>query len=164
MWAASGAKCEVLFRMWRRGLSQRKKIVVAAAAMIVAVLGLGVIILRGSPGNYWLTPEEFLGRADAQGAGARVGGKIVGGTLETGEGLVSFDIKTAGEKRAMPVRYYSYLPENFSDLSEVVVEGSWRDGAFDADKILIRCPENYLPEKATISTYKALGIRGALYR
>ena len=145
-------------------MSPRRKIIAAVAAMIVAVLGLGVIILRGSSANFWLTPEEFLGRTDAQSAGARVGGKIVEGTLETGDGRVAFDIKAAGEKRALPVRYYSYLPESFSDLSEVVVEGSWRDGAFNADKILVRCPENYMAEKATISTYKALGIEGALYQ
>ena len=136
----------------------------AVVAAVVAVLGISVIILRGSSANYWLTPEEFLGRADAQGVGARVGGKIVEGTLETGGSLIAFDIKAAGEKRAMPVRFHSYLPENFSDLSEVVVEGSWRDGAFDADKILVRCHDNYMAEKAAISTYKALGIEGALYR
>ncbi len=143
-------------------MSPRKKIIVAVAAMVVVVLGSGVIILRGSSANYWMTPEEFMGRADAQGSRARVGGKIVEGTLETGDGVVAFDIAAAGG--AMPVRYYSYLPENFSDLSEVIVEGSWQNGAFDADKILVRCPENYLPEKATIGAYKALGIEGALYR
>ncbi len=145
-------------------MSSRKKLVTVVAAVVVAVLGLGVIILRGSPGNYWLTPDEFLSRADRASVGARIGGRIVAGSLQTDDRLVVFDIKAAGEKRALPVAYFGYVPENFSDLSEVIVEGAWRDEAFVADKILVRCPENYLPEKATIAAYKALGIQGALYR
>ncbi len=133
-------------------------------AVVVAVLGIGVIILRGSVGNYWLTPGEFLARSGDRGSEARVGGKIVEGTLLTENSLVVFNIQAAGEEKSMPVSYYGYLPENFSDLSEVIVEGSWRDQVFYADNILVRCPENYLPEKATITAYKALGIEGALYR
>ncbi len=145
-------------------MSKRNKLIVAVAAVMVAVLGTGVIILRGSPGNYWVTPGELMAEANNSEVRSRVGGKIVAGSLETGNGLVVFDIKAGGERTKMPVSYAGYVTAAFSDLSEVIVEGSWRDGTLYADKILVRCPDNYMAEKATISVYTGLGIEGALYR
>lgn len=145
-------------------MSERRKIIVAVAVVAVAVLGAGVIILRGSPGNYWVTPKELVNAAQGSAVRARVGGKIVGGTLESENGRLAFDIQARGERTRMPVAYTGFVSGSFSDLSEVIVEGFFRDGTFYADNILVRCPENYMAEKATIGLYKGLGIEGALYR
>lgn len=145
-------------------MSKRSKMIGAVAAVLVAVLGAGVIMLRGSPGNYWVTPEELMAGDHDTLAGSRVAGKIVAGSLESEQGQLVFDIKAGGERTKMPVSYSGFVSAGFSDLSEVIVEGSMRDGTFYADNILVRCPDNYMAEKATIGLYKGLGIEGALYR
>lgn len=144
-------------------MSQKRKRFVAVAAIVVAVFGAGVIMLRGNSANYWVTPGQLAGSPNQAGP-VRVGGKMTAGSLKTDNGKVAFAIKARGESLKLPVEYTGFVPEAFSDLSEVVVEGSVSEGTLYADKILVRCPENYVAEKATISAYKALGIDGMLYR
>lgn len=141
----------------------RLKVIAAAVTVVAAALSVGVIFLRNSPANYWITPQELLGSKDDSGR-ARVAGQVVSDSIESAGVQISFSIKAKDEQVELPVQYSGYAPDAFYDLSEVIVEGELVDGTFRADKILVRCPDNYSLEKASISIYKTLGIEGALYR
>ncbi len=50
------------------------------------------------------------------------------------------------------VVYNEPMPPDFLRSEQVVVIGSFRDGQFGADKILMKCPSKYVEEKVEISS------------
>jgi len=96
----------------------------------------------------------------------RVAGMLVGKTLnwDSANNRMVFKIRAAGERVVLPVSYQGIAPESLVDDSQVIVEGSMDGGAFNAQTLLVKCPDNYLPEKATGAFFKALKIEGSLYR
>lgn len=132
--------------------------------MSVVLLGFVVIILRGSAANYWITPAELksggaLGRQ-------RVAGQVVYNSMnwDRATGQMTFKIKADGEKVVLPVVYRGIVPETFVGDSRVIVEGAMGDRVFEAEAVLVKCPENYLPEKAVGGFFQVFGIEGTLYR
>ena len=60
------------------------------------------------------------------------------------------DFELAGQKNAIPVRFYGIVPNNFAADREVLVEGkAGTDGVFTASRILTRCESKY---KARLKT------------
>ena len=43
----------------------------------------------------------------------------------------------------MPVMYEGVKPGNFEEATEIVAIGSYRDGAFHAEQLLVKCPSKY---------------------
>lgn len=48
---------------------------------------------------------------------------------------------------AMPVRYQGMKPDQFDTAHHIVAIGQYREGAFWADKLLIKCPSKYESER-----------------
>jgi cytochrome c-type biogenesis protein CcmE len=71
------------------------------------------------------------------------------GKIDTGE--VVFDsadlslsfilLNESGE--SMPVIYHGVVPSNFEYAEEATCIGSWQNGKFKADKLLLKCPSKY---------------------
>ena len=133
----------------------------------MVVLALIVVALRGSGANYWITPAELKTQTQG-GAGApvRVAGRIVNNSLnwDAANSRLVFKIRAPGEKAVLPVAYQGYAPESIVNDSRVIAEGSMEGGTLNAQTVLIRCPENYLPEKAVGEVFRVLKIEGTLYR
>ncbi|MBD3216825.1 MAG: cytochrome c maturation protein CcmE [candidate division Zixibacteria bacterium] len=47
------------------------------------------------------------------------------------------------EGETMPVVYSGVVPSNFEYAEEATCIGSWQDGKFKADKLLLKCPSKY---------------------
>ena len=45
------------------------------------------------------------------------------------------------------VRYHGTKPDQFDEAHHIVAVGQFRDGAFQSDKLLIKCPSKYEQEK-----------------
>ena len=147
-------------------MSSKRKKIVAGAAVIIAVLGLLVVVLRGSPANYWITPAELQSQGVVAGQPVRVAGRIVNKTLnwdQTGNQMV-FKIRAEGERVVLPVVYPGMAPESLVGDSQVVVEGPIEAGKLKAQTVLVRCPDNYSAEKAVGALFRGLKIEGALFR
>jgi len=43
----------------------------------------------------------------------------------------------------MSVLYSGIKPGNFEEATEIVAVGSYRDGSFYADQLLVKCPSKY---------------------
>lgn len=147
-------------------MSPKRKKIIAAAVVATGLLGLLVVVLRGSPANYWITPAELQSQGVAAGQTARVAGKIVNRSLnwDQANNQMVFKIKAEGEKVVLPVVYPGMAPGALAGDSQVIVEGSMEGGKFKARTILVRCPSNYLSERAVIALFRGLKIEGALFR
>ncbi|MDP1809567.1 MAG: cytochrome c maturation protein CcmE [Actinomycetota bacterium] len=147
-------------------MSSKRKKIIAGAVVVIAIMGLLVIVLRGSPANYWVTPAELQSQGVVAGQPVRVAGKIVNRTLnwDQANNQMIFKIRAEGEKAVLPVVYPGIAPESLVGDSQVIVEGSIEAGKLKAQTVLVRCPDNYLSEKAVGALFRGLKIEGALFR
>ena len=147
-------------------MNAKRKKIVAVFVVVVVFLGLMVVVLRGSPANYWITPGELGGQGGAGGQQVRVAGTVVNNSLnwDRARNRMVFKIKAEGEKVVLPVAYAGIPADGLITGSRVIVEGSLQGGEFNASTVLVRCPENYLPEKAVTTVFRGLKIEGALFR
>lgn len=125
-------------------------------------------LLKQSSANYYITPAELKQQVDYNGGEKlRVAGKVVNNSMKWDEAssTMNFKIRFENEKVVLPVIYQGLVPETFTQDSKVIVEGFLNaNKVFEAERILVKCPENYLPEKAVGSLFKAGGLEGVLYR
>jgi cytochrome c-type biogenesis protein CcmE len=120
------------------------KIVVAVAAIVVGFAILFGVGLKGSM-VYYLTVGEFLDREGREDLGEnfRVNGNVVDGSIERATGRLGAAFEMTDGSRRLKVRFGKETPDTFVDGSEVVVEGSMRDGVFEAHTLLAKCPSKY---------------------
>ena len=63
-----------------------------------------------------------------------------------GEGFV-FTLQDEETGETMPVHYHGTKPDQFDQAHHIVAIGKFKDGAFAADKLLIKCPSKYEQQK-----------------
>ena len=131
-------------------------------------LGLLIVIYRGNAANYYLTTAEFrAGIKSLSGKRVRVAGQVINKSVKSYDqaaGVLRFEIGDGQGKSAIAVAYRGLPPENFDPDGKVIVEGVATATGLEADNILWRCPENYLPEQAISGLSKTFKIEGLLYR
>ena len=61
--------------------------------------------------------------------------------MEGGDFVFSLQDEETGE--TMTVHYHGMKPDQFDEAVHIVAIGSYREGAFESDKLLIKCPSKY---------------------
>ncbi len=132
------------------------------------LLGGGVALVLSALGRnivYFFGPSDLLASAAAQGPvmpspdlrarRVRLGGLVAAGSVTRGaDQTVSF-IVTDG-KQSVPVRYQGLLPDLFREGQGVVAEGRLApDGIFQAESILAKHDERYMPRDVADALKKA---------
>jgi cytochrome c-type biogenesis protein CcmE len=101
---------------------------------------------------YYLTIDEFLARRPALAdEGVRVAGRVQQGSVERrmtprGEELRFrlADFKGEGTPTdSVPVFFVGVTPDMFKDGSDVIIEGTYRDGTLMAQTVMTSCPSKY---------------------
>ena len=99
---------------------------------------------------YYLTPNELAAKVAKDPSfyetGVKVGGRVVGGTIEREPGgrAVRFVMADSSGRHRYPVSYRGIIPDTFTDDVDVVVEGRLsRDGTFEATTLLAKCASRY---------------------
>lgn len=94
---------------------------------------------------YFYTPSDLVGHTVSEDAKVRLGGLVVTGTVQRGDGLeVRFTLADCAQ--SVPVRYNGILPDLFREGQGIVATGRVSsDGTFVADEVLAKHDENYMP-------------------
>ena len=58
-----------------------------------------------------------------------------------------FTLQDEDTGESMPVRYHGTKPDQFDEAHHIVAVGTFRNGAFQSDKLLIKCPSKYEQQK-----------------
>jgi cytochrome c-type biogenesis protein CcmE len=53
------------------------------------------------------------------------------------------DLEDQSSNRRLKVVYAGVVPGNFEQATSVVAKGQYRDGALQADELLVKCPSKY---------------------
>ena len=118
----------------------------AAAALTLSAFEESIV--------FFYSPSEVREKAIGEERRIRVGGLVEEGSIERAEGgLVRFRITDMAE--VVPVVYTGILPDLFREGQGVVAEGRLASGVFQADEVLARHDENYMPPEVADALKKS---------
>lgn len=116
-----------------------------AGAVLVLAATLTLAGLRDSV-VYFVAPSQLAEKAEP-GQRVRLGGLVVEGTVRRDASGAALFAVTDGAVQ-VEVRYADQLPDLFREGQGVVAEGRWAPGqAFEADRVLARHDETYMPRE-----------------
>ena len=126
---------------------QRLVLLVLALAALVAAALLGIWGVRHKASYYYL-PSELLAAHPSPDHAGRLGGKVDKGSLKSRPDGVTIDFTVSDGKAQIPVTYRGIVPDLFVEGSWMVAEGHLAPtGTFQADTIIAKHDENYVPRE-----------------
>jgi cytochrome c-type biogenesis protein CcmE len=134
---------------------QRRLVLIGGGLSVLAVaVALMLNAFRDSI-VFFNSPSDVVEKHVAAGTRIRLGGLVKDGSLVRGDNLaVRFEV-TDG-KTQIPVAYRGVLPDLFREGQGVVAEGVLDGGGmFDADTILAKHDETYMPKEVADALKKS---------
>jgi len=118
---------------------QRRLWYVIGGVMIVAFLAYGATSFKSN-----LTPYVSFEEAQKSARKVQVAGGLVPDSTSyvEEEEMLRFGM-VADNGSTMTVHYRGIKPGNFEEATQIVAIGSYSDGAFHADQLLVKCPSKY---------------------
>ena len=126
-------------------------------------VGVGVLLLAGAAGLvlaaledtvvFFFSPTELRNQIPAPDRTIRIGGLVEQGSLERGGNPVRFRITDL--KATVPVTYRGLLPDLIREGQGVVASGRLVRGTLEADEVLAKHDENYMPKEVADALRKA---------
>ena len=104
---------------------------------------LMVLYALNSNLDYFFTPSELLAEEVPSNRRVKVGGMVQEGSVRREDSIISFTI--TDYSKTVDVSYTGIVPDLFKEGSGVVVLGYLNDGKVDAEKVLAKHDENYMP-------------------
>ncbi|MDG1248131.1 MAG: cytochrome c maturation protein CcmE [SAR86 cluster bacterium] len=104
---------------------------------------LMVLYALNSNLDYFFTPSELLAEEVPSNRRVKVGGMVQEGSVRREDSIISFTI--TDYSKTIDVSYTGIVPDLFKEGSGVVVLGYLNDGKVDAEKVLAKHDENYMP-------------------
>ncbi|MGX9350603.1 cytochrome c maturation protein CcmE [Shimia sp. W99] len=140
-----------------KNLKKRRRIqviVVAFVALAVSTALIGYAMRDGI--NFFRSPSQVAEAPPDASEVFRIGGLVEEGTLVRGQGeTVTFSVTDGGA--SIKVAYTGVLPDLFEENQGMVGTGRYINGVFEADEILAKHDETYMP-KEVVDALKEQGV------
>ena len=118
-------------------------------AVIVAGVAVATTLVISAIGEnmlYFFSPTQVKAGEAPQGRTLRVGGLVVPGSITREEGSLEMRFDLTDQSQTITVRYSGILPDLFREGQGIVAMGSLdASGQFEADEVLAKHDENYMP-------------------
>ena len=114
-----------------------------------AAVLLGFLVLGLSTFSKSMTPYVSFSEAKTSKRTVQVMGALEKGTTryDIASKTLHFNLVDPQTKDVIPVTYTDVKPANFEDAVSIVAIGKYQDGAFHAEKLLVKCPSKYQGEE-----------------
>jgi len=95
---------------------------------------------------FFYSPTQVLAGEPPDGRTFRLGGLVTAGSLQREPGELTVHFLVTDNQNTMPVTYEGVLPDLFREGQGVIAHGRLQsDGSFQADEVLAKHDENYMP-------------------
>ena len=125
----------------------------------VAVLGVAAaLVLNAFQSNlvFFFSPSQIAAKEAPLDRTFRVGGMVENGSLKRLPDGLTIQFVITDTAKTIPVRYSGILPDLFREGKGVVAQGRlMADGVFQAQEVLAKHDENYMPPEAADAIAKA---------
>lgn len=126
---------------------QRLVLLLVAIIVLIGAALLAAWALRNQA-SYFYVPSDIAADPPEVGQAVRLGGMVKVASLRTQADGVTIDFVVHDGEAEIPVTFAGILPDLFVEGSGVVAEGSLRsDGTFEANHLLAKHDENYIPRE-----------------
>ena len=118
----------------------------------LAAIGLATYLVLGAFRNnlvFFFSPTQIASKEAPVGKTFRIGGLVQDGTLKRDTDGLTIHFTVTDTANTIPVVYKGILPDLFKEGRGCVAQGRvGPDGTFDADQIMAKHDENYMPPEA----------------
>ncbi|HTY92448.1 MAG TPA: cytochrome c maturation protein CcmE [Steroidobacteraceae bacterium] len=129
---------------------QRRKRLYLVLGIVVGVgiaATLALLAFRDNV-NFYFIPSEVAAGAVHADQSFRLGGMVSKGSVQRTPGSLQVSFRVTDFKHDVPVTYTGVLPDLFREGQGVTVHGRLSaSGVFEADEVLAKHDENYMPPK-----------------
>ncbi|WP_299359928.1 cytochrome c maturation protein CcmE [uncultured Paracoccus sp.] len=142
-----------------KSLKKTRRIQLLSAAAVALTLSAVLIGYGFRDGiNLYRSPTQVVEQAPSPDEYFQLGGLVKEGSIVNLDG-VSFDFVVTDGGNEIPVRYVGGepRPDLFTENSGTIAKGHYRDGVFQADSLLAKHDENYMPREV-VDTLKDQGV------
>jgi cytochrome c-type biogenesis protein CcmE len=115
---------------------------IAGVAIAAAVIYL-VIANTGATAEYYMTIHQLRTCSTCAGKTVRVAGFVAQDGLVKDDATQTVHFIITDNSLTMPVVYKGIVPDAFKAGAQVVVEGTYANGAFQASTVLAKCPSKF---------------------
>ena len=129
-------------------MTPRRRRMVAMTSGLVCLVAATALVLSAFEQNmlYFYTPTQIAAGEAPEGRRLRVGGLVEQGSVRRSPGSLEVRFDVTDLEHTITVAYAGVLPDLFREGQGVVAHGSvGADGLFEADEVLARHDENYMP-------------------
>lgn len=129
--------------------------------IIALICGVGVAVTLALAAlqeniNLFYTPSQIAAGEAPHGTRIRAGGLVEAGSLKRTQDSLVLGFSVTDGARSIVVRYQGILPDLFREGQGIVVLGRLDDdGILQADEVLAKHDENYMPPEAMHALKKA---------
>jgi len=123
----------------------RMVMVGAIVALVGVAVGLALVALQENMNLFYSPSQVAAGEAPA-GHNFRLGGLVKEGSVARASDSLQVRFDLSDGANAVAVSYTGILPDLFREGQGIVAQGKLRpDGIFEADEVLAKHDENYMP-------------------
>jgi cytochrome c-type biogenesis protein CcmE len=126
---------------------QRKLTIVVFVLGVMTMVTLLILYALRQNISLFYTPEQLLREHVPHHQNIRVGGVVVPGSVQRGNGDLSIRFDVTDYKNTIHVVYQGILPDLFREGQGVVAQGQFNQSLqrLNANEILAKHDENYMP-------------------
>lgn len=130
-------------------LKKQRRIQLIALGMTLLVAASVLIGFGLRDGiSFYRSPTQVITDAPPAGQVFRMGGIVVDGSIEYGEGAaLSFVVTDYETEVAIDYISKTQVPDLFEEGQAAIARGVWVNGRFEADQILAKHDEEYIPKE-----------------
>lgn len=105
---------------------------------------------------YYYSPSQVAAGDPPEGRRFRVGGLVVDGSVKREPGDLEVTFVLTDNAETVPVTFAGILPDLFREGQGIIALGEMKpDGHFEADEVLAKHDENYMPPEVADALEKA---------
>ena len=130
---------------------------------IIAILGLSLVAIGWIVIDFKSEEVPFISVSDLlehhnsfSQEKFRLGGNVIDGSIQYSDDRLDISFQLKQGESILPVTHHSAaVPDLFKDGSQVIVEGIYQNGIFEAENLMTKCASRYEEE----SNYEAVSER-----
>ncbi len=120
-----------------------RNLIIFTLVIVILIAGGLLINSFGESSPYYYTVGEVLAGDFKVERNFRVAGLLNFNSVEREGDKLHFQVMDTARENSLPVIYQGDIPEEFGEQPELIVEGSYQQDHFQAEKILLQCPSRY---------------------
>ena len=136
---------------------RQKRIAMVAGGLAALAVAAGLVLTAFQQNLvFFFTPSEVVANAAPQGKTFRIGGMVESGSVKRQPDGLTVRFMVTDTAKSIPVTYRGALPDLFREGKGVVAQGRiGPDGVFQANEVLAKHDENYMPPEAADAVKRA---------